>query len=62
VFTDPPYNVPIDGHATGLGAIRHGPFPMACEEMDAAEFTAFLAEAFGNLATFSVDGSIQRVG
>ena len=25
VFTDPPYNVPIDGHATGLGAIRHGP-------------------------------------
>ena len=61
VFTDPPYNVPIDGHATGLGAIRHGPFPMACGEMDAAEFTAFLAEAFGNLATFSVDGSIHFV-
>ena len=61
VFTDPPYNVPIDGHATGLGAIRHGPFPMACGEMGAAEFTAFLAEAFGNLATFSVDGSIHFV-
>src|SRR5215471_13648484 len=28
VFTDPPYNVPIDGHASGLGAIHHRPFPM----------------------------------
>jgi hypothetical protein len=27
VFTDPPYNVPIDGHASGLGAVRHRPFP-----------------------------------
>ena len=27
VFTDPPYNVPIDGHASGLGAIHHRPFP-----------------------------------
>jgi hypothetical protein len=34
VFTDPPYNVPIDGHASGLGAIRHRPFPMASGEMD----------------------------
>jgi len=28
VFTDPPYNVPIDGHAGGLGAIHHRPFAM----------------------------------
>jgi ParB-like chromosome segregation protein Spo0J len=26
VFTDPPYNVRIDGHAGGLGAIHHRPF------------------------------------
>jgi hypothetical protein len=26
VFTYPPYNVPIDGHASGLGAIHHRPF------------------------------------
>ena len=32
VFADPPYNVPIDGHASGLGAIHHRPFPMAREE------------------------------
>ena len=42
VFTDPPYNVQIDGHASGLGAIHHRPFPMASGEMDKAEFTAFL--------------------
>src|SRR5438552_3028617 len=44
VFTDPPYNVPIDGHASGLGAIHHRPFPMASGEMSNAEFAAFLAQ------------------
>lgn len=29
VFTDPPYNVPIDGNVGGLGAIRHREFVMA---------------------------------
>src|SRR6201997_5040975 len=61
VFTDPPDNVPIDGHASGLGAIHHRPFPMASGEMDAAEFTAFLGEAFRNLAAFSVDGALHYV-
>ena len=61
VFTDPPYNVPIDGHASGLGAIHHRPFPMASGEMDQAEFTAFLGQAFRNLAAFSVDGSLHYV-
>lgn len=26
VFTDPPYNVPIEGHVGGLGATHHRPF------------------------------------
>jgi DNA modification methylase len=60
-FTDPPYNVPIDGHASGLGAIHHRPFPMACGEMDRPQFTAFLAGVFRNLAAFSVDGSLHFV-
>ena len=46
VFTDPPYNVPIDGHVGGLGKIRHREFAMASGEMTAAEFTAFLTTAF----------------
>jgi DNA modification methylase len=61
VFTDPPYNVRIDGHATGLGAIHHRPFPMASGEMDRAEFTAFLSSAFRNLAAFSIDGSLHYI-
>jgi hypothetical protein len=61
VFTDLPYNVPIDGHASGLGAIHHRPFPMASGEMDKAEFTGFLAQACRNLAVFSVGGSLHFV-
>ena len=60
-FTDPPYNVPIEGHASGLGATHHRPFPMASGEMDSSEFTAFLSEAFRNLAAFSIAGSIHFV-
>ncbi|HEV3175082.1 MAG TPA: DNA methyltransferase [Stellaceae bacterium] len=59
VFTDPPYNVPIDGHASGLGAIHHRPFPMASGEMDKEAFTAFLSQACRNLAAFSADGSLH---
>ena len=58
-FIDPPYNVPIEGHASGLGAIHHRPFPMASGEMDQAEFTAFLEQAFRNLAVCSVEGSLH---
>lgn len=61
IFTDPPYNVPIDGHASGLGATHHRPFPMASGEMDAGEFTAFLRQAFRNLADFSVNGSLHYI-
>src|SRR5436190_2784348 len=61
VFTDPPYNVPIEGHASGLGAIHHRPFPMASGEMDRSEFTAFLGETCRNLVAFSVAGSIHFI-
>jgi DNA modification methylase len=61
IFTDTPYNVPIDGHASGLGAIHHRPFPMASGEMTKTEFTGFLGQAFRNLAAFSVDGSLHYV-
>lgn len=42
VFTDPPYNVPINGHVSGKGRARHREFAMASGEMDEGEFTAFL--------------------
>ena len=61
VFTDPPYNVRIEGHASGLGTIHHRAFPMASGEMDKAEFTGFLGQALGNLTAFSGDGSLHYV-
>ena len=61
VFTDPPYNVPIDGHASGLGAIHHRSFPMASGEMDSAQFTAFLTAAFRNMASFSAAGALHYI-
>src|SRR5215813_2445394 len=61
VFTDPPYNVPIEGHASGLGTIHHRSFPMAAGEMDRAEFTAFLGQACRNLAASSTGGSLHYI-
>jgi DNA modification methylase len=61
IFTDPPYNVPIAGHVSGLGAIKHREFAMASGEMTRSEFTAFLKTAFQNLANHSVDGSIHFI-
>src|SRR5207245_6145385 len=61
VFTDPPYNVPIDGHVSGLGAVRHREFAMASGEMDEAQFTDFLRRACGLLARFSRDGALHFI-
>jgi hypothetical protein len=61
VITDPPFNVKIDGHAGGLGAIHHREFPMASDEMTPAEFLRFLGSAFALCAEFSVEGSLHYV-
>ena len=42
VFTDPPYNVPIDGHVCGLGSVKHREFAMASGEMTPGQFEDFL--------------------
>ena len=52
-FSDPPYNVRIDGHVCGSGKVRHREFAMASGEMTAAEFTRFLGQAFAQLARVS---------
>jgi DNA modification methylase len=61
VFSDPPYNVRIDGHTSGLGAIHHRPFPMASGEMNRTEFTAFLRQACESFAASSADGSLHFI-
>ena len=59
IFTDPPYNVPIDGHVSGLGKHRHREFAMASGEMTSEEFRHFLESVFTHLAAHSADGSIH---
>lgn len=61
VITDPPYNVPIDGHVCGLGAIKHADFAMASGEMSEAEFEVFLKTAFGEMARFTSDGALHYI-
>ncbi len=61
VFTDPPYNVPIDGHVSGLGKTRHREFAMGVGEMSAAAFTEFLTTTLGEAAKVCRDGAVAFV-
>ena len=61
IFTDPPYNVPIAGHVSGLGKQQHREFAMASGEMTSDQFRTFLETVFGHLADHSVAGSIHFV-
>jgi len=61
IFTDPPYNVPIDGHVCGSGRIRHREFAMGVGEMSSAQFTTFLEQTLGPAAERCRDGAIAFV-
>ncbi len=61
VFTDPPYNVKIDGNVCGLGSVKHREFAFASGEMSQSQFTAFLADTLGNAASVMRDGAIAFV-
>jgi DNA modification methylase len=61
VFTDPPYNVPIQGHVGGRGRVRHDEFLVASGELDSETFAGFLRDAFAQAAAHSVDGSLHYI-
>ena len=61
IFTDPPYNVPIDGHVCGLGRVRHREFAMGVGEMSEDAFAAFLTESLGAAAKTCRNGAIAFV-
>jgi DNA modification methylase len=61
IFSDPPYNVLVNGHVCGNGTIKHQEFVMASGEMSSEEFTNFLDTAFQNLVNFSRNGSIHFI-
>ena len=58
VITDPPYNVAIDGHASGLGRTKHREFEMASGEMSRPAFTGFLQSAMTAARESSSPGSL----
>src|SRR5262245_27534046 len=61
VFTDPPYNIPIEGYVAHAGEIKYRDFAMACGEMDGALFTNFLKLAFQNVTRHRLDGWIHCI-
>jgi DNA modification methylase len=61
VFIDPPFNVRIDGHATGNGHVHHREFAMASGEMSEAEYVAFLSTSLRLLARHSTQDSVHFI-
>lgn len=61
LFTDPPYNVPIAGHVSGLGRVQHREFAFASGEMSSEAFTTFLEDALRPAAMRSREGAIAFV-
>jgi DNA modification methylase len=58
VFTDLPYNVPIEGFVSGLGKNKHKNFKMGVGEWTAEEFTAFCIEVHELCAQNMAAGSV----
>lgn len=61
VFTDPPYNVAIDGNVCGLGSVKHREFAFASGEMSEIQFTQFLEQSLSAMASVMRDGAIAFV-
>lgn len=57
-FTDPPFNVPIRGHVSGKGQVRHREFVQGSGEMSADGFADFLEDALSNCARVSRAGAV----
>ncbi len=57
VFTDPPYNVQINGHVRDVSA-GFAEFAEASGEMAREEFTSFLSETLGTAASLAKPGAV----
>ena len=61
VFTDPPYNVRVDGHVRLKSTTAHREFAMGVGEMSETEFIAFLERFLERAVATTVDGAIVMV-
>jgi DNA modification methylase len=60
-FADPPFNLKIAGHVSGLGAVTHREFAMASGEMSEPEFISFLITALTHMAANSRNGALHFI-
>lgn len=58
VFSDPPYNCPIDGFVSGLGQHKHDDFAMAVGEMSDDQFSDFLSKYLAHCQSFTSQGAV----
>jgi hypothetical protein len=61
LISDPPYNVIINGHASGKGRTRHSEFAMASGEMSEEEFVSFLERFLAAALTRMAPGALLYV-
>lgn len=61
VFTDPPYNVPIQGHVRSGSGGAHREFAMASGEMSDSEFRTFLGKVIMQLLACLPKGGIAMI-
>jgi len=61
VFTDPPWNVPVNGHVRSGNAAQHREFAMASGEMTDGEFRAFIKAFIDRVKAVLPDGGIAMV-
>jgi DNA modification methylase len=61
VFTDPPFNVRIDGHASGKGKVRHREFAQGAGELTRDQFVEFLTKVCVQLKAHTTNGAIHFV-
>jgi DNA modification methylase len=59
LFTDPPYNVPIEGNVCGLGVTKHRDFVMGAGELSERQYEALLRVSLALAAQASVNGAIH---
>ncbi|CUH49220.1 Modification methylase DpnIIB [Ruegeria atlantica] len=61
IFTDPPYNVPVNGHVRCGTDGAHREFAMASGEMSDSEFCSFLSDVINRLFDCLPDGGIAMI-
>lgn len=58
VFSDPPYNIKIEGVVSGKGKTRHRDFAMGVGEMSDAQFRKFLADYLSLCMEHASEGAV----